>query len=76
MIRVIALSVLAVSLLFVVNCGSKKVPKDLNDEQLYEAAMEELSSKSRGFPWVFTGRDYETIFKMLKEVQLRYTYSP
>ena len=67
---------LAFSILFVVSCGSKKVPKDMNDQQLYEAAVEELLGKNGGFPWIFGGKDYETIFKLLKEVQLRYTYSP
>lgn len=67
---------LAFSTLFVVSCGSKKVPKDMNDEQLYGAAVEELEGKNGGFPWIFGGKDYETIFKLFKEVQLRYTYSP
>jgi outer membrane protein assembly factor BamD len=67
---------LTFSMLFVVSCGSKKVPKDMNDEQLYEAAVEELQGQSGGFPWIFGGRDFDTIFKLFKEVQLRYTYSP
>ncbi len=66
---------LTFSMLFVVSCGSKKVPKDMNDEQLYEAAVEELQGQNRGFPWIFGGRDFDTIFKLFKEVQLRYTYS-
>ncbi|HEY7534560.1 MAG TPA: outer membrane protein assembly factor BamD, partial [Thermodesulfobacteriota bacterium] len=44
-------------------------------ETLYNAAMAQLEKK-RGFPWLFTGTDYDTVFKLLKEIQLRYTYSP
>ena len=73
--KLLAFSLLAFSILFVVSCGSKKAPKDLNDEQLYEAAVEKLQGKGGGFLWVFGGKDYDTIFELLKEVQLRYTYS-
>jgi outer membrane protein assembly factor BamD len=76
MIRVFAVLILTVSLLFVVNCGSKKVPKDLTDQQLYDAAMQEMTADKGGFPWIFNGRDYDMIFDYLKEIQLRYTYSP
>ena len=62
--------------MFVVNCGSRSVPKGLNDQELYEAAVEMINKKSGGFPWIFRGKDYETILNILKEVQLRYTYSP
>ena len=76
MTKIFAFSLLAFSLLFAISCGSKKVPEDLTDEQLYEESVVKLSAKSGGFPWIFTGKDYESIFKLLKEVQLRYTYSP
>ncbi|MFI5322641.1 MAG: outer membrane protein assembly factor BamD [Thermodesulfobacteriota bacterium] len=76
MIRVLAVLFLAVSLLFIVNCGSKKVPKDLNDQQLYDAAMQEMTADKGGFPWIFKGRDYSMILDYLKEIQLKYTYSP
>jgi len=76
MTKILALLILTVSLLFVINCGSKKVPKDLNDEQLYDQAMKELTADKGGFPWIFKGRDYDMIFAYLKEIQLRYTYSP
>ena len=76
MTKILAVLILTVSLLFVINCGSKKVPKDLTDEQLYDAAMKELTSDKGGFPWIFRGRDYDMIFTYLKEIQLRYTYSP
>lgn len=74
--RILLLLFLSLSLMFVVNCGSRTVPKGLNDQELYEGAMERMNSDGGGFPWVFRGKDYETILKYLKEVQLRYTYSP
>ncbi len=76
MTKILAVLILTASLLFVINCGSKKVPKDLTDEQLYDAAMKELTADKGGFPWIFRGRDYDMIFSYLKEIQLRYTYSP
>jgi outer membrane protein assembly factor BamD len=76
MTKILAVSILAISLLFVVNCGSKKVPKDLTDEQLYDAAVKELNADKGGFPWIFKSRDWDMIFAYLKEIQLRYTYSP
>lgn len=76
MTRILSISILVVSLFFVINCGSKKVPKDLSDQQLYESAVQEINADRGGFPWIFSGRDYDMIFSYLKEVQLRYTYSP
>ena len=76
MTKILAIFILTVSLLFVINCGSKKVPKDLSDEQLYDAAMKELTEDKGGFPWIFKSRDYDMIFAYLKEIQLRFTYSP
>lgn len=74
--KYITLAFLAFSLMFVVNCGSRSVPEGLNDQELYEAAVEKINKDSGGFPWIFRGKDYDTILKILKEVQLRYTYSP
>jgi len=62
--------------MFVVNCGSRSVPKGLSDQELYESAVEQMNEEGGGFPWIFNGKDYETILKYFKEVQLRYTYSP
>ena len=76
MTKFISLLILSVSLIFVINCGSKKVPRDMTDEQLYESAVEEMTEDKGGFPWIFKGRDYDSIFAYLKEVQIRYTYSP
>ena len=74
--KFITLLFLVFSLIFVVNCGSRSVPKGLNDQELYETALEMMNEDKGGFPWIFGGRDNETILKILKEVQLRYTYSP
>lgn len=74
--KLLVFLLLTFSLLFVVSCGSKNVPEDMNDEQLYGAAVEGLQGKGRGFPWIFGGKDYDNILKLLKEIQLRYTYSP
>ena len=74
--RILTLLFLAFSLMFVVNCGSRSVPKGLSDQELYEGALEQMNEDPGGFPWIFNGKDHETILKYLKEVQLRYTYSP
>ncbi len=74
--RILALLFLVFSLMFIVNCGSRSVPKGLSDQELYEGALEQMNEDQGGFPWIFNGKDYETILKYLKEVQLRYTYSP
>lgn len=76
MIRKLSALVIILCLFVSFGCGSKKIPKGMSDAELYEAAMEKLSEKKGGFPWVFRGRDYETIFKLFKEIQIRYTYSP
>ncbi len=74
--KFITLLFLAFSLMFIVNCGSRSVPKGLNDQELYEAGVEMMNEDTGGFPWIFKGKDWETILKIFKEVQLRYTYSP
>ncbi|MGB7290576.1 MAG: outer membrane protein assembly factor BamD [Thermodesulfobacteriota bacterium] len=68
----IALTLLVISSF---GCGKKKIDQGLNDEQLYQQAVEMLESEKRGFPWIFTGTDYKTLFKILKEIQLRDPYS-
>ncbi len=74
--KFITLLFLVLSLMFVINCGSRSIPKGLNDQEMYEAALELMNEDSGGFPWIFRGKDWDTILKYLKEVQLRYTYSP
>jgi len=76
MTKIFAVLILALSLFFVINCGSTKVPPDFTDKQLYDAAMQELTEAKGGFPWIFRGRNYDMVFAYLKEIQLKYTYSP
>lgn len=67
-----------VLLLFVIlsfGCGKKRIDQGLSEEQLYQQAVEMLESNKGGFPWIFTGTDYKTLFKILKEIQLRDPYS-
>src|SRR5574341_918449 len=65
--------ILAVFILFA--CSSKRIDGSAGPEVLYNRAMNELEKK-RGFPWIFTGTDYDLVLKLFKEIQLRYTYSP
>ena len=74
--KILILLFLSISLMFVINCGSRKIPQGLNDQELYEAGLEMMNEDTGGFPWIFRGKDYDTILKIFKEVQLRYTYSP
>jgi len=60
----------------VLSCGKKKVEDIGSTEELYQDAVKQLNEKKGGFPWVFTGTDYDTVFKELKEIQLREPYSP
>jgi outer membrane protein assembly factor BamD len=76
MLKIFAGLILVFCLAFIINCGSKKVPKDLSDQELYDSAVKQMTEDSGGFPWIFKARDYDTIFAYLKEIQLRYTYSP
>src|SRR3972149_1506079 len=56
-------------------CSSKRIDGSAGPEVLYNRAMNELEQK-RGFPWIFTGTDYDLVLKLFKEIQIRYTYSP
>jgi outer membrane protein assembly factor BamD len=67
--------VLALTVLLLFGCGAKRIERSDSAETLYKRAMDELQKK-RGFPWIFTGTDYDTVLKLLKEIQLRYTFSP
>jgi outer membrane protein assembly factor BamD len=68
---------IALTLLVILSfgCGKKRIDPGLSDEQLYQQAVEMLETKKGGFPWIFTGTDYKTLFKILKEIQLRDPYS-
>jgi outer membrane protein assembly factor BamD len=67
--------VLLLAILLLFACGSKRIERGESAEVMYQRAMNELQKK-RGFPWIFTGTDYGTVLKLLKEIQLRYTFSP
>ncbi|MFQ5787411.1 MAG: outer membrane protein assembly factor BamD, partial [Thermodesulfobacteriota bacterium] len=58
------------------SCGKKQIEQTADSQQLYQDAMEELEEDKGGFPWIFTGTDYDTIFKIFKEIQLRDPYGP
>ena len=57
-------------------CSKKLKIKSGTAQELYADATHQLYSKSGGFPWVFTGADYDLILATLREIQLRYTFSP
>lgn len=56
------------------SCGGKRVYNYESAEAMYEEALRELNKKG-GFPWILTGTNYDKVFKLLKDIQLRYTYS-
>lgn len=62
--------------LILVSCGKKNVEEINSTEELYQDSVTELDKKEGGFPWIFTGSDYDMIFKELKEIQIREPYSP
>ncbi len=47
-----------------------------NAQAMYERAISELAKDKGGFFGLFNATDYETIEETLKEIQIRYTYSP
>ncbi|MGI9554307.1 MAG: outer membrane protein assembly factor BamD [Thermodesulfobacteriota bacterium] len=65
-----------VMVIFTVGCGKKAKIKSGTAQELYADATNELYNKEGGFPWIFTGPDYDVILETLKEIQLRYTFSP
>lgn len=57
------------------SCGKKNI-RSADAKQLYADATNELYNKKSGFPWIFTGPNYDIILETLKEIRLRYTFSP
>lgn len=57
-------------------CGKKTKIHSGTAQELYSDATNELYNNKGGFPWVFTGPDYDLILETLREIQLRYTFSP
>lgn len=64
----------AVALLLAISCGGKQAIYEGTAEQLNDEVLEELN-KEGGFPWIFGGTNYDKIFDMLKEIQIRYPYT-
>ena len=57
-------------------CGKKTKIQSGTAQELYSSATNELYNKKGGFPWILTGPDYDLILETLREIQLRYTFSP
>ncbi len=67
------LLLLTVVLFIVTSCGGKKAIYEGTAEQLNNEVLEELSKKS-GFSF-FGGTNYDKVFDILKEIQIRYPYT-
>ena len=65
---------LTIVLLLAVSCGGKQAIYEGTAEQLNDEVLQELSKKS-GFPWIFSGTNYDKVFDILKEIQIRYPYT-
>ncbi len=65
---------LVATLILAGSCSGKKVIYEGTAEELDNQVVEELNKES-GFPWIFGGTNYEKIFELLKEVQIRYPYT-
>ena len=59
--------------LFFVSCGGKKAIYEGTAEQLHDEVVRELDKKGR---FIFGGTNYDKVFEILKEIQIRYTYTP
>ena len=67
---------LVLGLLVFSACGKKTKIRSATAHELYSDATNELYNKKGGFPWVLTGPDYDLILETLREIQLRYTFTP
>ena len=56
-----------------VSCGGKKAIYEGTAEQLHDEVVQELDKKGR---FIFGGTNYDKVFEILKEIQIRYTYTP
>lgn len=74
MSKILLLNLITLTLIF--GCGSKKEIQGNNAKAMYDNVVEELAAEEGGFPWIFSATDYDTINETLKEIQIRYTYSP
>ena len=57
--------------IFAGGCGKDAKVRTGTAQELYNDATNELYNNKGGFPWVFTGPDYDYILNILKEIQLR-----
>lgn len=71
----LSLFFLIVVLTITTSCFKKNTGPAKSAEELYNEAVAELESES-SFPYIFTGTDYDILFENLKEIQIRYTFSP
>ena len=62
------------ALLLAVSCGGKQAIYQGTAEQLNDEVSEELNKES-GFPWIFGGTNYDKVFDIIKEIQIRYPYT-
>ncbi len=63
-----------VALLLAVSCGGKQAIYEGTAEQLNDEVLEELN-KEGGFSGIFGGTNYDKVFDILKEIQIRYPYT-
>lgn len=70
------ITILVLGLLIFSACGKKTKIQSGTAQELYADATNELYNKEGGFPWIFTGPDFDLILEILREIQLRYTFSP
>ncbi|MCY3986640.1 MAG: outer membrane protein assembly factor BamD [Candidatus Dadabacteria bacterium] len=64
---------LTIILFIAVSCGGKQAIYEGTAEQLNSEVIEELN-KERGFT-IFGGTNYDKVFDILKEIQIRYPYT-
>ncbi|MGH7885981.1 MAG: outer membrane protein assembly factor BamD [Thermodesulfobacteriota bacterium] len=57
------------------SCFHKKTGPAKSAEELYNESTAELNKKS-SFPRLFSGTNFDKLFENLKEIQIRYTFSP
>ena len=74
MIKILLLNLITLTL--ILGCGSKKEIQGNSAKAMYDSAMVELAKEKGGFFGLFSSTDYDTIEETLKELQIRYTYSP
>lgn len=72
--KILLFNLITITLLL--GCGSKKSMEGNNAQAMYNNVVNELSKDDGGIFGFFSAKDYEMIEETLKEIQIRYTYSP